>query len=859
MRLDKQLPLAAFVLLSAVATSVTWAAYRHARSTTRDLYAERLQRVADQLAETTGPAVERLRDSVAQAAEESAIVRLLATAPSSSPDSALALLSRSIPRTSEQVVVGVWNLSGDLVAGIGADTADWVGPPALVDQTTTTPLTAQDDGPVHYSVIAPVRDGRQLVGFLQVSQQLGAGRGGNGALLEALIGETGRVLLGSPGGAWTDLRGRAEPPPTDVIGAGTVMEYEREGVRVFGIGQMLDDTGIAIVTEVGEAAALATTRSFLVRVGLVAAVLVLLATLAAWLLARRITVPLARLREAEERFAAAEYDRRVPEVGHPDIVSVARTFNKMAAETEGHVGALRASEQRFRSLVTASAQIVWWTDAEGNVTEPLPSWQAYTGATFDEIRGAAWTSFLHPDDAPNAVRVWREAVENQSYYEMEFRIRRHDGEYRWFVVRGVPILTREGGTTEWVGTCTDITNRRETEEALEKKEMELQSAQRLEAVGRLAGGIAHDFNNLLTAIVGPAELAAIQLPEGHPVRDDLHDIRVAAGRAGALTRKLLAFGRQQVMTPIVLDVNEAVQSASQLLSRVIGERTRLDLVLSARRPTIKIDRTQLEQIVVNLAVNARDAMPDGGELTIETSDVELDRTMAQEHHDLTPGPYVLVAVTDTGVGMSAETRKQIFEPFFTTKDKEHGTGLGLSTVYGIVRQSGGHVLVYSEPGTGTCFKIYLPYVDADVTDEVRPVPVREADLPLGSETVLLAEDELAIRQLGSRVLSQLGYEVLAAGRGDEALEIAASHPGEIHLLLSDVVMPEMNGIELWERLRVERPTLPALFISGWASGAVVKHGILDGQVPFLQKPFTVHQLAVKVRDVLDLGMGRSAS
>ncbi len=857
MRLDKQLPLAAFVLLTTVATSVTWASYRHARSTTRELYGERLQRVADQLAATTAPAVRRLRDSVTLAAEHPAIVGVLAPDRRVSPDSAAAVLARSIPRASDQVAIGVWDLAGDLVAGIGADTADWVTPPPLVDQTTVTPLTAEDDGPVHYSTIAPVRDGRRLVGFLQVSQQIGArGGGGNGALLEALIGPTGRVLLGSPDGAWTDLRGRAEPPPAGVIGAGMVMEYQRDGMRVFGIGQMLPGTDVAIVAEVGEAAALATARSFLVRVGLVAAILVLLATLAAWLLARRITVPLAQLREAEERFAAEEYGRRVPEVGHPDIVSVARTFNKMAAETEAHVRALRASEQRFRSLVTASAQIVWWTDAEGNVTEPLPSWQAYTGATFDEIRGAGWTSFLHPEDAPNAVRVFREAVENQSFYELEFRIRRHDGEYRWFVVRGVPILTRDGGTTEWVGTCTDVSKRRETEEILKRKDMELQSAQRLDAIGRLAGGIAHDFNNLLTAIVGPAELAAIQLPEGHPVRDDLHDIRVAAGRAGELTRKLLAFGRQQVLAPVVLDVNEAVQSASQLLSRVLGERTRLDILLNSRRPTIRIDRTQLEQIVVNLAVNARDAMPDGGDLTIETSDVELDRAMAQEHHDLTPGRYVLLAVTDTGIGMDAETKKQIFEPFFTTKDIEHGTGLGLSTVYGIIRQSGGHVLVYSEPGTGTCFKIYLPYVDAAVTDQA-PGPIRDADLPRGSETVLLTEDEEAIRRLGSRMLTQLGYTVLAAGAGDEALDLAASHPGEIHLLLSDVVMPEMNGIELWERLRVERPTLPALFISGWASGAVVKHGILDGQVPFLQKPFSVHQLAVKVRDVLDLGMGRS--
>jgi PAS domain S-box-containing protein len=854
--LDRQLPLAAFALLTVVAASITWAAYRHARATTLDLFGERLTRVTDQLAATVGPGVVRGREALAQAAEEPEIIQLLAGTEPSSPDSAIAVLARTVPRAADNVVVGIWNLSGDLVAGIGADTADWVTAPPLVDQPTTTPLTDGGSVPVHYSTVAPVRDGRRLVGFLQVTQQIGAGGGGNGALLGALIGETGKVLLGSPGGAWTDLSGKTEPPPDDVVSAGGVMDYRRAGTEVLGVGRMIQGTNVAIVAEVSEAAALAGTRSFLVRVGLVAALLVTLATVAAWILARRITIPLAQLREAAEGLAAEEYDRRAPERGHPEIVSVARTFNKMAAETEGHVRALQQSEQRFRSLVTASAQIVWWTDAEGNMTEPLPSWQAYTGATFEEIRGAGWTGALHPDDAANALRVWKEAVQNQSFYETEYRIRRHDGQYRWFVARGVPILDRDGTTREWVGTCTDITKRRDTEETLRKKEMELQSAQRLDAVGRLAGGIAHDFNNLLTAILGPAELATAQLPEGHPVRDDLHDIRVAARRASDLTRKLLAFGRQQVMAPVVLDVNEAVRSASQLLSRVIGELVRLEVTLNAAAATVKVDRTHFEQIIVNLAVNARDAMPEGGRLTIETHDAEIDASMADKHHDLTPGRYVLVAVSDTGTGIDAETQKQIFEPFFTTKGQEKGTGLGLSTVYGIIRQSRGHIYVYSEVGQGTTFKIYLPYVDAAASDEA-PLPTRDADLPRGSETILLTEDEASIRALGSRMLTQLGYTVLPAANGTEATQLAASHGGDIHLLLSDVVMPGMNGIELWERLRLERPALPALFVSGWASEAVVNHGILDGQVPFLQKPFSVHQLAAKVRDVLDAAAARA--
>jgi signal transduction histidine kinase/ActR/RegA family two-component response regulator len=440
-------------------------------------------------------------------------------------------------------------------------------------------------------------------------------------------------------------------------------------------------------------------------------------------------------------------------------------------------------------------------------------------------------------------------VKEKSLHETEYRIRRHDGEYRWFIVRAVPILDREGRVREWVATCTDISKRREAEDKLRTKELELQRSQRLDAVGRLAGGIAHDFNNMLAAIMGPAELAAGLLEEGHPVRDDLRDIRNAALRASELTRKLLQFGSQQVMTSVVLDVNEAVESAGRMLERIIGESIQLELSPRASHSTVRTDRTQFEQIIVNLAINARDAMPKGGRLTIETQTVDVEPGMSEEFHGMAPGRYVLLAVSDTGTGMDEDTQKQIFEPFFTTKSHEKGTGLGLSTVYGIVRQSGGHIWVYSELGYGSVFKILLPYVQERATD-VGPA-VHDQVTPRGKETILLAEDEDGIRRVGVRLLTELGYSVIPASNGREAVELAAKHNGSIDMLLSDVVMPEMNGIELWERLRMERPALPALFLSGWASDAVVRHGILDGQVPFLQKPFSSHQLGTKIREILD--------
>jgi PAS domain S-box-containing protein len=848
--LEKQLPLAAFALLTLVAAAITWAAYDHARSTTRALFGERLTRVSDQLVASMGPSITVLLEQLETAAQQPAVVRALATPGASDTTAARAVLMDAFGGLQPNMAVGAWDLSGDLVMAVRPDTAAWVVPPPLVEATSTTPLASTPDGVVHHGFVAPVRDGRRLVGFLQIRQRItSAGGPDNAALLEALLGESARVLLGSPGGAWTDMRTLVEAPPEAVAGAAEAVRYERDGVPLLGVGRALPGTSIIVVAEVGEAAALAAARSFLGRVGVIALLLVALATGAAWMLGRRITAPLAKLRAAAAGLGAGDYSRRAPEGGHPEIASVAAAFNTMASEMAGHVGALKASEERFRSLVTATAQIVWWTNAKGDVTEPLPSWQSFTGVTFEEMRGTGWTSSIHPDDAANALRVWKEAVEHQSLYEMEYRLRRHDGVYRWFLVRGVPILERNGTIREWVGTSTDITKRRETEESLRKKDLELQRSQRLDAIGRLAGGIAHDFNNLLTTIMGPAELAERQLPQDHPVREELQEIRDSARRAGELTKKLLAFGRQQVMAPVILDVNEAVDSAVSLLRRVIGESVVLDLALKASRPTVHVDRTQFEQIVINLAVNARDAMPDGGWLTLETADVAIDRSFAEEHHELKPGHYVLLAVTDTGSGMDPETQKQIFEPFFTTKEHEGGTGLGLSTVYGIVRQSGGHVWVYSEPGRGSSFKIYLPHADAE-TSAPHAQPPSSEPLPRGVETILFTEDDPGIRRLGLRILTELGYTVLPAGSGPEALELAARHGGDINLLVSDVVMAEMNGIELWELLRLDRAHLPALFISGWASEAAVKHGILDGQVPFLQKPFSPRELALKVHEVL---------
>jgi signal transduction histidine kinase len=386
-------------------------------------------------------------------------------------------------------------------------------------------------------------------------------------------------------------------------------------------------------------------------------------------------------------------------------------------------------------------------------------------------------------------------------------------------------------------------------EALERKQLEEQLAQsqKMEAVGRLAGGVAHDFNNLLTAIKGHLEFLLEDLPLGSVTRSDAEGIEDAANRAASLTRQLLALSRRQVLQPRVLDLNQTVQEMEKMLRRVIGEDVTLSSRMEPALGHVEADAGQVTQVLLNLAVNARDAMPTGGSLTIETANVELDDEYVRGKLRVESGRYIMLAVSDTGVGMDAETRARIFEPFFTTKEVGKGTGLGLSTVYGIVKQSGGHVWVYSEPGHGTTFKVYLPRVDAPVVAET----VRVAAPSTGRETVLLTEDEAAVRVLARRTLERAGYQVLEADGGEAALRLAESHAGTIHLLLSDVVMPGIGGRELAERLQRQRPDVALLFMSGYTDDAILRHGMLVEGTPFLEKPFTPAGLREKVRAVLD--------
>ncbi len=395
----------------------------------------------------------------------------------------------------------------------------------------------------------------------------------------------------------------------------------------------------------------------------------------------------------------------------------------------------------------------------------------------------------------------------------------------------------------------ELEERRRAEAALRRAEEQLRQAQKMEAIGKLAGGIAHDFNNLLSVILTCSHLAMEELKAGDPLRDDLEQIRTAGERASALTRQLLAFSRCQTFERRVVDLGEVVHGVEKMLQRILGEDIELEVRVDRRLGHVLADPSQLEQVLLNLVVNARDAMPTGGKLTVEVSNVRLDGAYAEAHYDASPGDYVMLAVSDTGTGMDAETQARIFEPFFTTKEPGRGTGLGLATVYGIVKQSEGNVWVYSEPGRGTTFKVYLPrHTDAS-TAEVPRLP--DVTSLTGNETVLLVEDDPQVRAAARGILRRAGYYVLEARNAGEALLTCERHPQRIHLLLTDVVMPQLSGVELAHRLTAMRPELKVVCMSGYTDEAVLRHGVIDSSLLFVQKPLTPEALLTKVRQALD--------
>jgi PAS domain S-box-containing protein len=504
-----------------------------------------------------------------------------------------------------------------------------------------------------------------------------------------------------------------------------------------------------------------------------------------------------------------------------------------------------AEQERARliSSVEQTADSIMIQGTDGTITYANPSFARLYGYRPEEVLGRN-AGFLDSGRHERSFwsALWASVAAGQTWTGPIVN-RRRDGTLVEVESVISAIHDAEGRLTGFIQADRDVTRERQLE-------AQLRQAQKMEAIGQLAGGIAHDFNNILTAIRGYTELARDRLADADQVRDDLDEVIANADRAAELTRGLLAFSRRQVLQPRVVDPAAIVAGIAPMLRRLLGEQ--VELVASARPGggSVLVDPGQLEQVIVNLAVNARDAMPAGGRLTIETAPVELDAEYAATHAEVPPGPYVVLAVSDTGLGMDPETAAHIFEPFFTTKPPGEGTGLGLATVYGIVKQSGGSIYVYSEPGAGTSFKIYLPAVEKPAEPPAGTVPAGHPT-PTGSETILLVEDEPAVRAFASRVLAAQGYTVLEAPEAEAALALAATHPGPIELLVTDVVMPGLSGRELAERLVVDRPALRVLYMSGYAENHLGRSGTLAADIAYLPKPFTADALARAVREALD--------
>ena len=526
-------------------------------------------------------------------------------------------------------------------------------------------------------------------------------------------------------------------------------------------------------------------------------------------LARLVHVVERELREARERAARREAER-----------------------------ALRESEQRYRRIIETTNEGVWIIDAEAKTTFANPRMASMLGTVPKAMIGVSIFDFVRDEATVNALRHHEAHAAGQS----EIKLERKDGNVTWAMLDTTPIIDGSGQYEGALVMAMDVSSRKRLEE-------QLRQAQKMEAVGSLAGGIAHDFNNLLSVILSGTSLVLEGLRPGDPIIAELEEVRKAGERAGALTRQLLAFSRQQLLEPRTLDLNQVVLGLDKMLRRLMGEDMELSLLLSHMLGKIHADPGQIEQIIMNLVVNARDAMPEGGKVTIESGNCQLTAAYTALHLGVTPGEYVMLAITDTGVGMDAETRQRIFEPFFTTKEKGRGTGLGLSTVFGIVQQSGGHIWVYSEPGKGTTFKVYFPRKDGPL-DEPPTVPPSPLTLR-GVETILLVEDEEQVRAISRTILRRYGYNVLEAQNGGEAFLICERYTAKIHLLVTDVVMPRMSGRQLAERLAPMRPDMRVLFVSGYTENSVVHHGVLDAGIAFLQKPITPDALLRKVREVLD--------
>ena len=845
-----RLPLMVCLLLLGITTVLSWAAYLQVRRSVVQLAEGRLQGVTRELSNLMSASARQMHTRVRALALQGPVRDFLATSGASQRRAAAAALAHTEPGDTTLIAVELLDVNGEPALSVGPAAERVVTPASSelflagrrADSSTVGVFRLLGDTLV-YPATAIVSAGGRFLGYVVQWRRIGATRSDAESPIERIIGSGALFYLGGGGGAWTDLRGPAPPPPLELSGFDDVtLRYQRPRAgRVIAASHGVAGTPWRVLVEFPERVVMAPVRQVVSRVALVGLIVMLIGLIGTSMLSRRITRPLRQLTDAAAALSGADFSRRVNVTGTDELARLAEAFNVMAERVDDEMAARRRQEDQWRLLFEANPQPMWVYDPDTlrflAVNDAAVTQYGFSAREFETM---TLKDILPPEDV-EAVLQEVERTRDQDVTGVR-RHRTKDGRVISVEVTAHPLIF--GLRRARLVLAQDVTEKL----ALEQQ---LRQAQKMEAVGRLAGGVAHDFNNALAVISTYAEL--LQEPDAP---DDarratyVDSIQKAARHAQSLTRQLLAFSRRQILKPIELDANMAVRGIEQILRRLIGEDIDFATRLAPDVGKVKVDPGQFEQVLLNLAVNARDAMPEGGSLTIATQRIQLDEASGQLHGLRGAGDYVMISVADTGAGMTAETRARIFEPFFTTKEEGKGTGLGLATVYGIVAQSGGEVTVYSEPGHGSTFRVYLPRV-TESAEPATPVTTGNGS-PKGAETILLVEDDAAVRDMVAEVLDRHGYTVLAAATPAEAISIAQHYSQPLDMVISDVVMPKMNGPTLVAKLRELRPGLKALLMSGY-TGDAIPNRALDGQMPFLEKPFTVKGIANKVREILDSG------
>jgi PAS domain S-box-containing protein len=847
-----RLPLTISLVVTAILAVVVVAAYREVRSA---LIASGIERSRTASAQVASLLEASLRNSTAQVGN-AAKVPTLRESITTRHEGQLAELDATLRKFSTGAgprSVTLWDDRGTRLAEVvtparpGATGLTEL-PPSTAPSSPGLRLWPAGDGAIleASAAVLDLAPAPATVGFLVIRSSFAVNPPG---LFSRLVGGDAAVLLGNrDGSVWVDLA--TSRRAAGAISAGSDgVRLQREGAARVGAVTDVRDSSLRILVDFPESQILAPAQRFLRRMIL----LTLLAAIASALMIRALTVrvtrPLAELTHATEAVAGGDYTRTVGDARGDELGRLGRAFDAMTkkvaadiTERERITASLHDNEERLRYTLSAARIGIWQMDvATGRFewSEAMAQLFGMEASALPAGRGAA-LDLVHPEDRDAvAASLIRDPADRREH-EIGFRALQRDGSYRWFVGRSRQV-TDASGVLRLVGVLIDVTEQRTLEE-------QLRQSQKMDAIGKLAGGVAHDFNNLLTAILGFGQLLLEDLAPADPRREQMEAILKAAARAADLTSQLLAFSRQQLLQPVIVDVNAAVRETTVLLRRLIGENIQLEVVPSAATAQVRADASQLQQILMNLSINARDAMREGGRLTIEVAIVNLDESYGGQHFEVRPGAYVMIAVTDTGAGMTDVVRARLFEPFFTTKRRGEGTGLGLATVYGAVKQAGGYIWVYSEPGSGSTFKVYLPRVDGEPAPEAAAPVERVA---AGNETILLVEDEEGVRTLATLILERAGYRVVSATSAEEADRTHLQHAGSIRLLITDVVLPGSSGPDLFQRLTLRDPKLKVLYMSGYTDDAVFRTGRLEPGVAFMQKPFTAVVLRQKIREILD--------